>query len=286
MPHRTRERLEALVAEDALTQGQRCTISALPDNCDKARLLAMLQARGLELDTEFTLIDSKFKPGTKVAFVTFSTEKMAFDAIMDAPFMKMSGQSPQIKPTQPKNNRSITRLEKEEQVAMQERGPTDGMTPSQLDSLKDVIRESNDSTLQVILAQFKIDEEGTFGNLLTEFMTEGFDAILEESKAMEERTMETLDDLAEHVEAAEEAEQKHLATSKKLDDLTSQHAMGMGQLLAEFKKLSTSLNANAEMEAIRALAMESMEERIITLQDSMLTEEEATPKPRNQSQNA
>jgi hypothetical protein len=166
-------RMENQRLSDENTQGRRCTIDNLPPTCDSTRLEDMLQARGLQLVGNPVIIDSKFRKGTRVAFVMFDTEDMAMTAILEAPFMTMSGLRPTIKPSQPKANRSLSKVEADERARMDKMGPSDGMSRTQF---ADVVKRVDSATgpqLDFLRMQFKIDDEGTFANaMVNEFRAE------------------------------------------------------------------------------------------------------------------
>jgi hypothetical protein len=159
-------RMRAQADSDIATQGRRCTIDNLPGGCDQARLEEMLSARGLVLTAAPVLIDSKFRAGTRVAFVIFADENMALHAIMEAPFMTMSGIHPTIKPTQPKQHRSLSSMEADERKRMDEVGPTDGMTKKQYADVVKLVDTSSGPQLDFLREQFKINVDGTFANEL------------------------------------------------------------------------------------------------------------------------
>jgi hypothetical protein len=151
-------------AQDLATQGCRCTMSNLPPACDEDRLARLMASRELHLSGPPVIIDSKFKPGTRVAFLTFQNEHMALTAILDAPFMIMSGATPIIKPSAPKANRSLSAHATEEQKQGEALGPTDGMTETQLTGLFKHIDDASAIQLTSLKSQFKFDDRGSFAN--------------------------------------------------------------------------------------------------------------------------
>ncbi len=71
---------------------------------------------------EVLVLDSCHVKGTRVAYVQFADEDIAFRAIVDAPSMVLSGKQPTIKATKPKGGRSLSTEEKDELTA----GPLTG----------------------------------------------------------------------------------------------------------------------------------------------------------------
>jgi hypothetical protein len=187
------KRLESQQASDQELQGRRCTIDNLPSTCNQARLEDMLAARGLSLGAKPVIIDSKFRTGTRVAFVVFADEDMALTAILEAPFMLMSGTTPTIKPSQPKNNRPLSRVESDERSRMQALGPTDGMSRRQLaDVVRMVDNTPPGATLDFLRQQLKINEEGTFANGIA-------NAIKAEMRALQTDIQDMRDDIKEAI---------------------------------------------------------------------------------------
>lgn len=197
------QRMEAMQASDLASQGMRCTIDNLPSTCTEDRLLQMLDARGLRLSAKPVIIDSKFRTGTRVAFVVFESEGMALDAIMEATFMTMSGVHPQIKPSQPKKNRSLSRIEADERSRMEKNGPTDGMTPQQMADVVKMVDTSSGPHLEFLREQFKIDSEGSFANDLMNAFSNEFRALGEALRSGQEAVTARLDDIDQSLVATD-----------------------------------------------------------------------------------
>jgi hypothetical protein len=194
----------------------------------------------------------------------FSTEDMAMTAIMEAPFMTMtmSGIRPTIKPSQPKANRALSKVEADERARMDSLGPTDGMSRTQF---ADVVKRVDSATgpqLVFLRKQFKIDEQGTFANeLVNEFRTEmnalredfhdardeicgaiaGMDQTLTERATAQGRFQTAMSRAVDHI--SDENKLVRIAVAESLDsintNITAQAAMHQNEL----RDVNTRLDA-------------------------------------------
>lgn len=238
------QRLQKLKDSDLQSQGRRCTVDNLPTDCDQDRLLNMLNLRGLQLSSRPVLIDSKFRFGTRVAFVTFATEEMALNAIMEAPFMSMSGMHPMIKPTQPKANRPLSAVEADERKRMETLGPTDGMTKEQIASVVEKVDTASGAQLDFLREQFKIDETGSFANTLVNTFKAEFRMLRSDFKDLRSEVRQSVDGLSAVVKSTVEAQQDF--QNELVDTLQSIHSEqrdSLGMVNTTLLTMGTNLSA-------------------------------------------
>jgi RNA recognition motif-containing protein len=278
--------IEDLKTADLASQGRRCTVVDLPEDCDPARLTALLLNRGFTLEEEPTVIASKFKPGTSIAFVKFETEEQAFNAIMDAPTMRLSGRTMVIKPTQPKAQRPLSKVAADEQARLEKLGPSDGMSENQIKALLDTMQKASEAHLTEFRKQFLVDQTGTFANSMVNSIRDEIESVKAEVMQVKEEVLSAIEELESCMSTEAESQlTRHNDVTESIADLAQSQGNSAKTLSKDLKSIVTimkrsEVTSSNEMEQINT-RLDMLQEAIIALTGLKISEtpEKKPPAP-------
>jgi hypothetical protein len=261
------KRIATQQSEDEELQGRKCTISNLPSDANSARLLNVFRSRNWAVVGDILVLDSRHVRGTRIAYVQFADEEIAFRAIVDAPSMVLSGKQPTIKATKPKGGRSLTVLEKDELTALDLNGPADGMTPSQVTELLSLLKKSPPGQADDLSHQFRFDQEGSFANLLLDKIRTEFSGLTQEVTAGHNKVWEQIGAFhRDFMELAELNDERAEATEARLQSLSDDNRATVSGLYAQMLEMNKQSLAR---DADHRLDMELITERLNAIQGTL-----------------
>jgi hypothetical protein len=277
-------RMEQLRVADLESQGRRCTVLNLPEDCDPTRIAKLLTNRGFALEEEPTVIRSKHTSGTSVAFVRFVEEEQAFNAIMDAPSMRMGGRTLVIKPTQPKAQRPLSKIVADEQKRLEQNGPSDGMNERQIKSLLETIQAATDTQLAELKKQFIVDRSGTFANSMVNMVRDEIDSVKAEVNQVKEDVLNALADMDECLTAEAESQvSRHTELSESLLGIKADNGNTAKSMSEDLKAIAriverSETTASSEMEQINT-RLDMLQNAIIAFTGMSISSSQAKKRP-------